>query len=64
MTTIPAIVPPLPRAHTWKRNVPRAAALGWLSAGWRDFTTYPAASLSYGVLVFLVSVITVVGLFA
>ena len=64
MTSIPAVVPPLPREHTWKRNVPPAAAYGWLSAGWRDFTIQPAASISYGVLVFLVSVVTVVGLFA
>ena len=64
MTSIPAVVPPLPRAYSWKRNVPRAAAYDWLSAGWRDFTIQPAASISYGVLVFLVSVVTVVGLFA
>jgi len=64
MTSIPAVVPPLPREQTWKRNVPTAAAFGWLSAGWRDFTIYPAASISYGVLVFLVSIVTVVGLFA
>ena len=38
MTSIPAVVPPLPREHTWKRNVAPAAALDWLSAGWRDFT--------------------------
>ena len=64
MTSIPAVVPPLPREQTWKRNVAPAAALGWLSAGWRDFKINPTASISYGVLVFLVSVITVVGLFA
>ena len=64
MTSIPAVVPPLQREHTWKRNVAPAAALGWLSAGWRDFKNEPAASISYGVLVFLVSVVTVVGLFA
>ena len=64
MTSIPAVVPPLPRQHSWKRNVPRAAAFDWLSAGWRDFTIQPAASVSYGVLVFLVSIVTVVGLFA
>jgi uncharacterized membrane protein len=64
MTTIPAVVPPLPREQTWKRNVPPAAAFGWLSAGWRDFTIQPAASISYGLLVFLVSVVTVIGLFA
>jgi uncharacterized membrane protein len=64
MIAIPDLVPPLPREWTWKRNVPRSAAFGWLSAGWRDFTIQPAASISYGVLVFLVSVVTVVGLFA
>ncbi len=61
---IPAIVPPLPRSDRWNRNVPRDAAFGWLSAGWRDFTIYPASSISYGLLVFLVSVVTVIGLFA
>ena len=64
MTSIPDVVPPLPREWSWKRNVPRAAAFGWLAAGWRDFTIQPAASISYGVLVFLVSVVTVIGLFA
>jgi len=64
MAPIPAVVPPLPRAHSWKRNVAPAAALDWLAAGWRDFTIYPGASISYGLLVFLVSVITTVGLFA
>jgi uncharacterized membrane protein len=64
MTSIPAVVPPLPRERTWKRKVPLAAAFGWLSAGWRDFTIHSGASISYGVLVFLVSVITVVGLVA
>ena len=38
--------------------------MDWLSAGWRDFTIHPAASISYGLLVFLVSVVTIVGLFA
>ena len=64
MSPIPAVVPPLPRARTWKRNVAPAAAFDWLSAGWRDFTIDPAASISYGLLVFLVSVVTTVGLFA
>ena len=64
MAPIPAVVPPLPRAHSWKRNVAPSTALDWLVAGWRDFTIYPGASISYGLLVFLVSVITTVGLFA
>jgi len=64
MTSIPAVVPPLPRQHSWKRNVAAAAAAGWLAAGWRDFKVDPTASIGYGLLVFLVSVITVVGIFA
>lgn len=61
---IPAVVPPLPREKTWNRNVAPAAAFGWLSAGWRDFAIQPASSVAYGLLVFLVSASTVVGLFA
>jgi uncharacterized membrane protein len=64
MTPIPAVVPPLPREQTWKRSIAPATALDWLAAGWRDFTIYPGASISYGILVFMVSIITVVGLFA
>src|SRR5947207_11380013 len=64
MPLLPAVVPRLPREDTWKRNVAPRAALDWLSAGWRDFTIDPAASISYGLLVFLVSVVTVVGIFA
>jgi len=64
MSSIPAVVPPLPREQTWKRSISPAAAFGWLSAGWRDFKIQPAPSISYGVLVFLVSVVTVIGLFA
>jgi uncharacterized membrane protein len=64
MISIPDVVPPLQREHSWKRNVAAAAAVGWLAAGWRDFKVDPAASIGYGLLVFLVSVITVVGIFA
>ena len=64
MTTIPAVVPPLPRKKPWSRDVAPTAAFGWLSAGWRDFATQPASSISYGMLVFLVSVGTIVGLVA
>ncbi len=64
MPLLPAVVPRLPREDTWKRNVAPRAALDWLSAGWRDFTIHPGASISYGLLVFLVSVVTVVGIFA
>ena len=65
MTPIPAVVPPLPRARTaGSRNSLAAAAFGWLAAGWRDLSDRPGASLAYGLLVFLVSVVIVVGLFA
>jgi uncharacterized membrane protein len=36
----------------------------WLAAGWRDLLTKPAPSLIYGFVVFAVSAIIVVGLFA
>ena len=52
---LPAITPPLPPAVNWNRAVAPSAALTWLSAGWRDFTTQPGPSISYGLLVFLVS---------
>lgn len=64
MITIPAVVPPAPPAKTWSRNLPPSAAFAWLAAGWRDFLVSPLLSLSYGFLVFLVSVTIVVGLFA
>jgi uncharacterized membrane protein len=64
MTMIPAVVPPLPRARTWKRDLPPRAALQWLAAGWRDLTVDPISSLSYGFIVFVVSVCIIAGLFA
>ena len=38
------------------RGLPLLEGLRWLSAGWRDFWTQPASSVSYGVGVFLLSV--------
>jgi uncharacterized membrane protein len=64
MTMIPAVVPPLPKENRWKRSVSPADAFKWLAAGWRDFLTEPATSLSYGLLVFLISAVIVGGLFA
>ena len=64
MTIIPAVVPAASARKAWKRILPPAAAFRWLAAGWRDLTVQPATSLSYGLLVFLVSVAIVVGLFA
>lgn len=60
---IPAVLPPLPRVTRWKRNLPAAAAVTWLREGWEDFRVKPATSLTYGVLVFLVSLTFIGGLF-
>ena len=43
MTSIPAVVPPLPRAERWKRHLPDAPRFEWLAAGWRDFVDQPAS---------------------
>jgi uncharacterized membrane protein len=61
--TIPAVLPPLPHQNKWSRNLAPADAVHWLAQGWRDFRTYPAASIAYGVLIFLLSAIIVGGLF-
>lgn len=64
MTTIPAIVPPLPRRSSFRRDIPARAAFGWLAAGWRDLRHKPFGSLAYGFGVFLISTALVVTLFA
>ncbi len=64
MATIPSTVPPLPRKEVFSRNLPAGAAFEWLRAGWRDVTVKPALSLAYGVVVFLASLVVVVGMFA
>lgn len=63
MTTIPAVMPPLPRRKRWERSLKPAMALDWLAAGWRDFRTQPGPSLAYGVLIFVLSWAIVGGLF-
>lgn len=64
MSTIPAVAPPLAREQGWSRQLGPGSAFRWLAAGWRDLLVRPAASLAYGLLVFLVSVAIVAGLFA
>jgi uncharacterized membrane protein len=63
MTSLPAVQPPLPRDRGWSRNYRPAVAFDWLAAGWADFKMQPGLSLGYGILVFLVSAIIVLGLF-
>lgn len=64
MTTIPATVPPLPRDKKWHRKLAPSAAFGWLKAGFYDLSINSSASLSYGLLVFLISASIIGGLFA
>lgn len=63
MIVIPSIVPPVPVKNRWHRSLAPSDALTWLSNGWRDLTVQPLSSLSYGLLIFLVSVAIVAGLF-
>jgi uncharacterized membrane protein len=42
-----------------QRHLPPSAALSWLGQGWQDLVSAPAVSLSYGVLVFVVSLASV-----
>jgi uncharacterized membrane protein len=64
MATIPRTVPPLPREQTLNRHLSGAAAFGWLRAGWDDLRVQPAASLLYGLVVYLVSIALVGAAFA
>ena len=63
-SSIPAVVPPLPRDSACNRHYPPSMALDWLAAGWRDLVTDPMPSLLYGLGVFIVSAAIVAGLFA
>lgn len=62
MTTLPPVVPPLPRAKAYDRQLLPGSAFGWLAAGWRDLLTLPGPSLAYGLFVFLLSVGVTAGL--
>lgn len=64
MTIIPALVPPLPRDKKWHRKLAPSAAFGWLKAGFHDLSINLPASLSYGFLVFLISIGIIGSLFA
>ncbi len=58
---ITAMEPPLrPEFH---RDLPLSAPLTWLKRGVQDTFKFPASSLAYGFVVFLISMVTVGGLF-
>lgn len=63
MSTIPAVVPPLPRKKSYSRNLNPGTAAGWLRAGWQDMWKLPSISLFYGNAVFVASAVIVGGLF-
>src|SRR6185437_12281026 len=56
MTIIPSVSPPLPTKDRWLRMLSTRDPLKWLALGWHDFTTQPAMSIVYGLLIFLVSI--------
>lgn len=60
---LPAVFPPLAVESRWKRDVAAREAVNWLTAGWHDFRVQPHASLAYGMLVFVASVVVVGALF-
>lgn len=63
MTSIPPIVPALPKAIDRNRHLPVSAAFNWLGAGWRDLLTNPGMSLIYGLGICALSALTVWGMF-
>lgn len=63
MIIIPTVVPPLPTPNRWQRSLAPADAFTWLAKGWRDLTVQPSSSLSYGLIIFLISIAIVGCLF-
>ena len=63
MTTLPKTVPPLPRKHSYARDVATGAAFDWLRAGWSDLKIHTGYSLLYGLAVFVASIVVVGSLF-
>ena len=59
---LPALEPRLHISARFARNLPQRAALGWLTAGWSDLCRDPAQSLLYGLAVFVLSALVVLGM--
>lgn len=64
MTIIPPVVRPLPTRNRWVRSLSVNDPFKWLALGWRDFGIAPSLSITYGVIIFLLSVGFVGGLVA
>lgn len=63
MATMPKTGSVSVAAASRRRHLPATAAFGWLAAGWRDLWRAPLASLSYGLIVFAISLAIIWGLF-
>lgn len=64
MDSLPPVIPAVGATKTdWRRALPKATALKWLGAGWRDLIQNPGPSLAYGLLVSVASFLVVGGLF-
>lgn len=62
---LPEVVPPLPRKNLASKDLPQSAAMDWLRAGWSDFKDHNmAASVLYGFIMFAVSALIIIALFA
>lgn len=59
---LPALEPRLPAPRRFARDLPRGAALGWLSCGWADLWARPAQSLIYGLAVATLSALVIGGM--
>lgn len=60
---LPEVVPALPRAVNWNRDLTLSMPFAWLAAGWRDFSRQPGGSLLFGIALFALSLVIVAGLF-
>ncbi|MEQ8349550.1 MAG: DUF2189 domain-containing protein [Sneathiellaceae bacterium] len=61
---LPTLNPPRRPSAAFARNLPAAAAFGWLAAGWRDFRRSPGPSLAYGLFLFALSIAVLAMLYA
>ncbi|MDI3561877.1 DUF2189 domain-containing protein [Bradyrhizobium sp. Arg816] len=64
MTMLPSVAPPLATVNRWARPLTARDPFKWLEQGWRDFATQIQMSLSYGALIFAISIGLVAGLIA